>query len=1714
MSKTFSVKSAPLFVALVLLFVCQLAVFADGGTDTNQVTSDDSDPGTAWTIRQNYFKRFPWAKAFGPQGSDQVQNGESQGPGSVTPNSGPVFQWPATVSSGSASSVPTKRDEAITKYSVKTFGYPVSDTQFQVIQRLDDNMMLEEAFDPERWMWLENAVGAIKATSAANSMANLERNQAVGAIGFVQTFLENFTADSGNVWNKIRDQLFVPMAVLLLLPGAVLTQVRAIVAQGSPVFGEVNPFEGIFRAIVAIFLIPATYLVVNYGIDVANTISYEINEGYTRVTGGNMYKDAASAQTRAFPIRKSNTNLNQIPPSSSTPSNTATATASDPWSQLESISFDVGATNGNQADADEVAPVLKSTQRAVVNGMNGGLAATWNVLCAFQMAYLYYLFCIGPVVAALWVWPTQQLRNAFPSWVEGVITVCFWSLFWNTTVLLMACFKDVGDTGTIIMSALNFLAISCVKNAFDFAGLVKSAGDQIGQQMQKAGQSAGGHGMASHGRGAAGHHGATGAHPNMAALGAGHGDTHNMQSAMHSPAALHAASAALSHGLMGNSESAFSTANNRTGLFDSSTHPGNSALPPPLTNGATAQHPADDKASLPPIDRSHNLSSQAGDGRGLAAAPPTDSHTSADPGVPSSLNQGHDAAATASGAAQSVTPTHNDATMDHTAVGRAANGMEVAPPPLSGNYSSAANASTASSVSHGADLSTAHGATATDANRSTADSAIAPHTASLNGAPTNATVPPNHDAHTVGAAATAGSTASTADAHTAGLTGTSTAPAASTDAHTAGLTGTSTAPASTDAHTAGLTGTSPASSYDAHTAPMSGTTVAPHGEAPLSGHNAQPAGATHAPLTTANNPAHNALHADAAHPGATTAPAGHAVDQSSMHGLGTLASQSHAGDFHVVDAQTGQSIASNNAHALSQVPGDHNLQAVGADGHVLANYDASHQQWTAAGTHGNVTMGADGNWSAGNHVPVSMDQSGHWTASGTSNAYDAHSNSFDVNGHSMPANAVSGDLLTANANHVPAAEATVHALSQPGVAENLSNALHGDQAAQHAFVDAAHAQGLSPETLYHASQGDPMAAASVMGSHAAADPAYAHQVASSLGVSDSTIAGAAHNPIAQAQVVGAEAQHSAQFAHDAAASIGAHPETLLASAHNPVAAAQVVGAEAMSNSSFAHAVANELHIPAEMVAQAAHNPIMAAQLVGAEAQANPQFAHALSESMGVSPDMIAQAAHNPVLAAQMVGAQAHADASYAQVAAHEMGISPEVLSHAASSPVLAAQVVGMEAQADASFAHFVAEQMHAAPEHIEAMATNPIIAAQAVAYEAQLNHDYGSYVAQALHVEPETLASALSSTRAASHLVDADVHSVPSLVAYAEPVVAQSANEQHVASYVPSSESVMYDNYSASTSYAPSSSDAISYQQDAYSVSAPQSYGDAPTYASVQHDAPSFDAVQHHAEVPAYVAHADAPMYSPVESVPQSYAQQYDNAASVPVAASGSAPSVEWSYDPQAQTLWSSDPGYAAPSDSYASMSDATPPQSAAQPAAQHVAPATNAADPYVAAAYVANASMNYHAQQQQNAQPAMSSSAVSEPSVELCTEAQILSSSPEMAPVAAPHAEIGAPVDMHSEGSSYYVGGSANSAAPRREDRESSSRLMNALGRAAAPKAAAGQPPVSPTSAEVARHTGESLLNQLAAVSRAQAKDKGRDKQLEEQLVELRQVAQQNNWA
>ncbi|HEY9787374.1 MAG TPA: hypothetical protein V6D17_18435 [Candidatus Obscuribacterales bacterium] len=335
-------------------------------------------------------------------------------------------------------------------------------------------------------------------SSAANAIGEVARDQGVNAIEFTSKFMRNFTVHGGK-WNKLRDQVFVPMAVLLLLPGAVITQVKAIAAANNPALEPSSSLEGIQRAMVALFLIPASYLVVNYGIDFANSISFTIATEYSRKFGSNMYIDAMCAEIRAFTPRHyaENDGSLKVPPFNKSPFGKGLfSKIESDWGKLYDPCLGLNLAPKNRDDGAATADTIM--KRLILNTINATFTISWGVLCAFQVAFLYYLYFAGPIMAALWTWPTKMLREAFPHWVESVVIMCFWSLFWHMTILLMACLKGLDDTGIMMMSALNLLALVSVKFAFDSAGMAKGAGHMVERQISKAvsqaSQSAGGGG--------------------------------------------------------------------------------------------------------------------------------------------------------------------------------------------------------------------------------------------------------------------------------------------------------------------------------------------------------------------------------------------------------------------------------------------------------------------------------------------------------------------------------------------------------------------------------------------------------------------------------------------------------------------------------------------------------------------------------------------------------------------------------------------------------------------------------------------------------------------------------------------------------------------------------------------------------------------------------------------------------------------------------------------------------------------------------------------------------------------------------------------------------------------------------------------------------------------------------------------------------------------
>lgn len=370
----------------------------------------------------------------------------------------------------------------------------VSNAQAGRVAQASPEVLAAKIKNPQNVAPQARAHAQAQATQSGNNAGDIAREQAIQSIDYCSRVMKNFTTEGGNRWNRYRDNFFIPMALLLILPGAVLTQVRAIIAQGNPILaGQSSPIEGIYRAIVGVFLVPCTYLVVNYSIDLGNSLQYTIATEYHRIQGTDMYEDAMCAEIRAFGVRhlKENEGSSAVPPQDKTPR------GNEPFAKLEGkiwgkLSDPCVGLNLVPANRDDQSMEQGSLGvRLAMNMTNAGINTAWSILTAFQMAFMYYLFFVGPIMAALWVWPVKMMKDALPAWIEGVITLAFWSFFWNVVILIIALTKSEASSGLYIVTACNFLASAAVKYAFDFAGLMRGAAAEAEKLGAKAAQQGG-----------------------------------------------------------------------------------------------------------------------------------------------------------------------------------------------------------------------------------------------------------------------------------------------------------------------------------------------------------------------------------------------------------------------------------------------------------------------------------------------------------------------------------------------------------------------------------------------------------------------------------------------------------------------------------------------------------------------------------------------------------------------------------------------------------------------------------------------------------------------------------------------------------------------------------------------------------------------------------------------------------------------------------------------------------------------------------------------------------------------------------------------------------------------------------------------------------------------------------------------------------------------
>jgi hypothetical protein len=510
-------RSLSLMLLLSLLMLTMMAVSPsasaqtvntgkNGTGTTSQPDSGASPAGSRGiTGSKGYFQRFPYAQAANK--ADTLKTDPSTGvsasaAGTTSTQSAyqtvmkmcdegygiAYMQIPMVASDKPAAA----RDSELFQNLMTTFGYPVSDSQFQIIQRENNQRLLELAYDPERVMWMTSTTSQTTSSQASKSMANTGELALTAVFNYIVNGdgngslinVANEGAVSGLTYRGNGDDVsiamavsmvqtmyklvFIPMAVLFLLPGAVISQVKSMTAKG---FGmqateSQSPFDGILRSIVAVFLIPATQVIVSWSIDTGNSLAYSCREWVDLPTIMNW------TQQLCYDPKLSINAILPPNPGGSSSSSGSSSSGGGLGSVGSSIGGAIGGSLGaaiggflggllgggslggyggtgdglaaNQPDTSSVIEQQDWMGQALQTTLNGAMlmaAITLIILTALQVVTLCYLLLLGPISAAFYAWPqvssTHLFRGVFGKWVDGVIKVSMWRFVWMAILAIM-----------------------------------------------------------------------------------------------------------------------------------------------------------------------------------------------------------------------------------------------------------------------------------------------------------------------------------------------------------------------------------------------------------------------------------------------------------------------------------------------------------------------------------------------------------------------------------------------------------------------------------------------------------------------------------------------------------------------------------------------------------------------------------------------------------------------------------------------------------------------------------------------------------------------------------------------------------------------------------------------------------------------------------------------------------------------------------------------------------------------------------------------------------------------------------------------------------------------------------------------------------------------------------------------------------------------------
>lgn len=270
---------------------------------------------------------------------------------------------------------------------------------------------------------------------------------------------------------KMYKACFLPMVLVFLVPGALLTNMKGMIQFGILKGNDEDtssPIAGLLRSVIAIFLIPATQLIISYMVDIGNSLQSACTP-YVNVPLIVLW---AEEQVQIFKADQQGNPIKNLP-------NVPFA----PW-RGKFAGMPIRGAILEQVSGMDAA--LSELSNECLHLLSEGLTITH----AFQVVMICYLFLLGPMAAAFFAWPgvgRDLFRRAFSTWVDGVVVLSLWKFWWNIVLICMTIRCESGTLNPFDPFEVYYLvAFCCILmfvpfNPFDF-----KPGEIVSHALEKA----------------------------------------------------------------------------------------------------------------------------------------------------------------------------------------------------------------------------------------------------------------------------------------------------------------------------------------------------------------------------------------------------------------------------------------------------------------------------------------------------------------------------------------------------------------------------------------------------------------------------------------------------------------------------------------------------------------------------------------------------------------------------------------------------------------------------------------------------------------------------------------------------------------------------------------------------------------------------------------------------------------------------------------------------------------------------------------------------------------------------------------------------------------------------------------------------------------------------------------------------------------------------